>query len=179
MEFKRQLSFTALLGMLLFAAMPRIFAERATAAAEPRIAQIAAMVQQGSSRQRIVTAWEDFFRVQPKTNVGWAVSYLQQEVRRLGAEKVQQARLRVASTKAQVDSVKTKLAAARRQQGDATQQSVKNLEAKLQTVGDDAQLANVDLQNTLQQQQQALQMLSNISKLLNDTANAVIRKIGG
>ena len=44
---------------------------------------------------------------------------------------------------------------------------------------DDAQLANVDLQNVLQKQQQTLQMMSNISKMLNDTAMAVIRKIGG
>ena len=45
--------------------------------------------------------------------------------------------------------------------------------------GDDAQLANVDLQNILQKQQQTLQMMSNISKTLFDTALAVIRKIGG
>jgi hypothetical protein len=53
------------------------------------------------------------------------------------------------------------------------------LEEKLNSVGDDAQLANVDLQNMLQKQQQTLQMLSNISKMLNDTAMSVIRKIGG
>lgn len=53
------------------------------------------------------------------------------------------------------------------------------LEEQLNTVGDDAQLANVDLQNVLQKQQQTLQMLSNISKMLSDTAMAVIRKIGG
>jgi len=41
------------------------------------------------------------------------------------------------------------------------------------------QLATVDLQNTLQKQQQTLQIMSNISKQLNDTAMAVIRKIGG
>ena len=46
------------------------------------------------------------------------------------------------------------------------------------SVGDDAQLANVDLQNMLQKQQQLIQMLSNVSKLLHDTAMAVIRKIG-
>jgi hypothetical protein len=45
--------------------------------------------------------------------------------------------------------------------------------------GDDAQLANVDLQNMLQKQQQTLQMMSNISKMLHDTSMAVIRKIGG
>jgi hypothetical protein len=52
-------------------------------------------------------------------------------------------------------------------------------EQKLASLGDDAQLANVDLQNILQKQQQTLQMLSNISKMLYDTAMAVIRKFGG
>jgi hypothetical protein len=49
---------------------------------------------------------------------------------------------------------------------------------KLQEVGDDAQLANIDLQNALQKQQQTLQTMSNVSKMLHDTAMAVIRKIG-
>jgi hypothetical protein len=56
---------------------------------------------------------------------------------------------------------------------------VAKLEARLNTIGDDAQLANVDLQNVLQKQQQTLQMMSNISKKLHDTAQAVIRKMGG
>ncbi len=56
---------------------------------------------------------------------------------------------------------------------------IKNLEEKLNSVGDDAQLANVDLQNMLQKQQQTLQMMSNISKMLHDTAMAIIRKIAG
>ena len=50
----------------------------------------------------------------------------------------------------------------------------------IEEVGDDAQLANIDLQNILQkQQQQLLQTMSNISKALYDTAMAIIRKIGG
>ncbi len=56
---------------------------------------------------------------------------------------------------------------------------ITNLEEKLNSVGDDAQLANVDLQNMLQKQQQTLQMMSNISKMLHDTAMAIVRKIGG
>jgi uncharacterized phage infection (PIP) family protein YhgE len=56
---------------------------------------------------------------------------------------------------------------------------ISSLEEKLNSIGDDAQLANVDLQNILQKQQQTLQMMSNISKMLYDTALAVIRKIGG
>lgn len=56
---------------------------------------------------------------------------------------------------------------------------IRRFEEQLNGVGDDAQLANVDLQNVLQKQQQTLQMMSNISKMLYDTATAVIRKIGG
>jgi hypothetical protein len=52
-------------------------------------------------------------------------------------------------------------------------------EARLASMGDDAQLANIDLQNVLQQQQQMLQMLSNVSKMVHETAMAIIRKIGG
>ena len=52
-------------------------------------------------------------------------------------------------------------------------------EDRLNTIGDDVQLANVDLQNILQKQQQALQMLSNISKAQHDTVMTIIRKIGG
>ncbi len=51
-------------------------------------------------------------------------------------------------------------------------------EQDLATAGDDAQLANIDLQNMLQKQQQTIQMMSNISKVLHDTAMSVIRKIG-
>jgi hypothetical protein len=51
------------------------------------------------------------------------------------------------------------------------------LEEKLSTVGEDGQLANIDLQNMLQKQQQTIQTLSNVSKMLHDTATAVIRKM--
>lgn len=52
------------------------------------------------------------------------------------------------------------------------------LEHEMQTVGEDAQLANIDLQNKLQKQQQTLQTISNVAKMQHDTAMAVIRKIG-
>lgn len=52
------------------------------------------------------------------------------------------------------------------------------LEEKLATLDEDAQLANIDLQNMLQKQQQTLHFMSQISKMLHDTAMAVIRKIG-
>lgn len=56
---------------------------------------------------------------------------------------------------------------------------IAELEEQVSTVGDDAQLANVDLQNMLQKQQQTLQMLSNISKTLYDTAMSIVRNMGG
>jgi hypothetical protein len=55
---------------------------------------------------------------------------------------------------------------------------IKALEDKLLSVGNDAQLADVDLQNILQKEQQTLQMMSDISKELYDTAMSVIRHIG-
>jgi hypothetical protein len=62
---------------------------------------------------------------------------------------------------------------------DGLDNEIARWEERLGTVGDDAQLANVDLQNVLQKQQQTLQMMSNISKTLHDTSLAVIRKMGG
>ena len=51
-------------------------------------------------------------------------------------------------------------------------------EEEFQSVGDGAQLDNVDMQNMLQKEQQTLQMMSNMSKMLHDSAMAAIRKIG-
>ena len=57
--------------------------------------------------------------------------------------------------------------------------AIRDWEARLNNQGDDAQLANIDLQNVLQKQQQTLQTMSNISKQLHDTLMAIIRKMGG
>ena len=50
-------------------------------------------------------------------------------------------------------------------------------EENLDSVGDDAQLADIDLQNVLEKQQQLVQMLSQISKDLSDTAMSTIRNM--
>lgn len=55
---------------------------------------------------------------------------------------------------------------------------IAKFEDAMGAIGDDTQLANADLQNLLQKQQQMLQMLSDVSATVNDTALAVIRKIG-
>ena len=51
---------------------------------------------------------------------------------------------------------------------------IETLEDELASVGDDAQLANIDLQNALQKQQQTMQTMSNVSKMLHDTGMAII-----
>jgi phage protein D len=61
---------------------------------------------------------------------------------------------------------------------ESLQTGLKVLEEKLATTGDDAQLANIDLQNVLQKQQQALQMISNVMKSMQDTQMATISRIG-
>jgi hypothetical protein len=55
---------------------------------------------------------------------------------------------------------------------------IEHLEQTLQSVGDDAQLAQIDLQNTLQKQQQLLTLLSNISKNWHDVAMSIVRNVG-
>lgn len=52
------------------------------------------------------------------------------------------------------------------------------LEQHLNSVGEDAELMNVTLQSLLQQQQQCMQMLSNMSKVAHDGAMSVVRRIG-
>ena len=69
-------------------------------------------------------------------------------------------------------SCQTSLLAILEEQTQAVKQS-------LETVGDDTQLANLGLQDQLQAQQQTLQMMSNISKMLHDTAMAIISKMRG
>ena len=61
----------------------------------------------------------------------------------------------------------------------ALTKSLRQLEERCSKLNDDGQLANIDLQNAMQRQQQALQMISNISKTLHDTAMAIIANIKG
>jgi hypothetical protein len=75
--------------------------------------------------------------------------------------------------------VEALIAAARAVQHDAPRELDDRDLDRVAGGGDDEQLANVDLQNMLQKQQQTLQMMSNVSKMLYDTAQSVIRKMGG
>ena len=52
---------------------------------------------------------------------------------------------------------------------------IERLEDSLNSVGEDAQLMNVDLQNYLQKAQQTMQTMSNLLKVAHDTSMAIIR----
>ncbi len=56
---------------------------------------------------------------------------------------------------------------------------IEEMEEKLNTMGEDQQLAQIDLQNKLQQSQQLIQTMSNVSKMMYDTVMSIVRKIGG
>ena len=62
-------------------------------------------------------------------------------------------------------------------QGD-WENRLEDLAEQLSSMAHDAQLANIDLQNALQTQQQTLQTIANVQKMLHDTAMAIVRKIG-
>jgi len=61
---------------------------------------------------------------------------------------------------------------------DDLQRHIRDIEEQLSRSGTEAQLANLELQNMLQKQQQLIQTISNVSKQLHDTAMAVVRKMG-
>ena len=54
----------------------------------------------------------------------------------------------------------------------------KDLQRQVSKITDEAQLANIDLQNMMQRQQQTVQTLSEVSKTMDDTVMAILRKIG-
>ena len=54
--------------------------------------------------------------------------------------------------------------------------AIKSWEEKLNSIGDDAELADVDLQGILEEQQELINTLSNMGEVQRDTAETVIKK---
>lgn len=131
--------------------IPIPYPNMGTAPLGPELTAISTLIADGRPTGSILDAWTTFVtrRAQAKRPLNVKDTILQVQ---------RQAELQV---KARTEAQRSRLA------------------EKMNSVGDDAQLANVELQNVLQKQQQTLQMMSNISKMMHDTAMAVIRKIGG
>ncbi len=157
---------------------------RAKPAPRVQLRQIARMTVQRESPAAIKKAWKSYIESSTsgltmpealdKFSVIWAGFQESLNSQQAGmAKELQAKRERVKSHEADRKKIAREMEAVRA----AYDKRMKVLQAKLDAIGDDAQLANVDLQNALQKQQQTLQMISTISKSLNDTAMAVIRKI--
>lgn len=61
---------------------------------------------------------------------------------------------------------------------DALNDYIRDLETALSTSSDDMQIAQLELQGMTQRQQQVLNALSNLSKVLHETSMSILRKIG-
>ena len=85
----------------------------------------------------------------------------------------------VKSVNEQKKAVLEKLAALRKEAKNPLdhEAEINKWEQKLQSIGDEAQLANVELQSMLEKQQQNMQMMSDTAKMLHETAMQVIREI--
>ncbi len=99
------------------------------------------------------------------------------------ADKVRRANKKKEEIRNKLRSARNQLEALDKGTGASTtrkslEREIKKWEDALAEDCNDARLANVELQNILQKQQQTLQMMSNISKMLHDTAMAIIRKHG-
>jgi hypothetical protein len=115
--------------------------------------QIVEMIVQGKPSREIEMFWRQILVANPRMDPQAAINYINTQARQ--------------KLEGNIANVRSQLKAR------------ENLKQKLNTTGDDAQLANIDLQNQLQKQQQLLNMLSAISKMLEDSSTSVIRKIGG
>lgn len=158
--------------------------------ASPALKQIASMIARGRPLGEIQAHWTAFLEgatkggkaVDPNALIQWVLqeSYKQQkEDLKLYADKVKHHNEVKAKLREEIQKGRQAQGGApgsARQEADAR---LRQLEDKLSTVGDDAQLANLDLQNALQRQQQAVQAMSNVSKMMHDTAMAIIRNLRG
>lgn len=117
----------------------------------PRLARISTMLADGKPAHAVLEAWKQYVTRQVRAKKPFNVQETIQKVQRQAEAK----------GKARTDLERARLS------------------KRLNSVGDDAQLANVDLQNALQKQQQTLQTMSNILKMMHDTATSIIINIRG
>ncbi len=62
---------------------------------------------------------------------------------------------------------------------DEAEKLLSSLEEEMQTLGDDAQMQQLQLQDLLQKQTQILSMMTNLLKVMHETCMAVIRNLKG
>jgi hypothetical protein len=154
-----------------------------TAAQTAQIRQIAQLARGGASPS-LRQAWEQLVLSLPKeTTAGDVEALVQYALResylkacedlRNAAEKVKYFNETKAALRSEIQRARSRTPVG------LTDASVKQLEDRLNAIGDDAQLANVNLQSAYQKAQQTIATISEISKLIDDTTMATLRKLPG
>lgn len=131
--------------------------------------------------QSIDADWQQFVRSQPRgTDFGALVALVRREAVNAKQRETHLLQRRLNQSSREKAALSRELAHARQLQPTPLQKKkIADLEMRYRNVDDQNQLIQLDLQDILQKQQQTMQMLSNISKVMHDTAMAVVRKIGG
>ena len=140
---------------------------------------ISSMIARGEPSTTIIDGWESFLKDVRSNGVPIDVNELVQFVLRESYIETTEDLRDYAEKIKFYNDMKRQMRDEISRIRESMEKYISSLEEALDGIEDDAQLANVDLQNVLQKQQQTLQQMSNISKMLHDTAMAVIRKIGG
>lgn len=146
---------------------------------------ISSKINKGDSHESIKKVWTNFIesagdkfiasgKSEPNVSIDEVVRYVVQKSFSLASDELD---YQIEKSK-YYEELKQKINAHILEIRNFMQKYISVQEEALNTLAEDSQLANIDLQNMLQKQQQTIQMLSNISKVLHDTALAVIRKIG-
>jgi Spy/CpxP family protein refolding chaperone len=156
-------------------------------AAKEKVAAVARLIGNGAPPELVKARWQQAVQgASPGTDANALVQHVLQqslmETQRdlaFYADKVKYNNELKKIVREEITRLREQLAAAPATDRARLEAQVAAFEQRLQAIGDDAQLANVDLQNVLQKQQQALQAMSSTSKMLHDTAMATIRKLGG
>lgn len=150
--------------------------------------QIGARLGSGHPIGEVEGAWKAFVQRNGATlDVDAAVQAVVNEAQREAGRPVREARAKAERLRAmwkalaaERNRLRASLAGVREPKARAQyDEKLRDMEAKLNSIGDDAQLANIDLQNKMQQEQRTFQTISNIMKTLHDTAKAIIRNIRG
>lgn len=77
---------------ILFLNLPICFGQSLSNQQKTGLNEIAMMYYQEKSQQEIKSAWEDYIKSNSKINIDDALSYLKQEVKRIGEERMQKAK---------------------------------------------------------------------------------------
>jgi len=124
--------------------------------------------------------WRQFVKTQPRgTDFKALVELVRREAIHAKNQEIRLKRKRLNQASQRKMALGHELAHVRQQRlTPALQARTAELERRYRQTKDDELLQNIELQGLLQKQQQLLQQLSQISKMMHDVAMAVIRKIG-